>query len=355
MNYLEALKTDNAEIASRLFERLNSGEQVATGDFLDFGNDKAILEAYLRRPGRGIGGSLVLRASDIFEPGINHDAALDVAAATEVQNAYFLIVDDWIDKSPIRKGQPTVHESYAALTTPENRHQAASRAVLLGMFALHASQLMVLGETAFPNQIGVLRNMQEGAMRVTAGLSLEQSIASNPELQTQQSVLDVYNLKTCYYSFITPLLSGLILANTDSETLHNFTSFGHELGLAFQLQDDLMGTFGDPNITGKPNTDDMQEGLYTYIIDTACQLLPEGAYSRLLELHGKPVILPHEAQEYRQILSAYEIPGVIAATAREHLTAASEKLQTFWNPNWNEQVFKYLSSLIAFLKQKKYH
>lgn len=79
--------------------------------------------------------------------------------------------------------------------------------------------------------------------------------------------LKIYRYKTASYSFIGPLLSGAICAGADGDTLQMLERFAEKIGVAYQLQDDLLGVFGDEKETGKSTLSDLREGKQTLLIN----------------------------------------------------------------------------------------
>ena len=85
----------------------------------------------------------------------------------------------------------------------------------------------------------------------------------------------VNRYKTAAYTIERPLHLGAALAGADEATIGAFRGYGRDVGIAFQLRDDLLGVFGDPAITGKPAGDDLREGKRTELFATAVGLLAE--------------------------------------------------------------------------------
>ena len=98
--------------------------------------------------------------------------------------------------------------------------------------------------------------------------------------------------KSAKYSVEAPLAIGACLAGADPTQLAALRAFGLPLGIAFQLRDDLLGVFGDPEVTGKPAGDDLREGKRTVLVTLARQKLPASARRVVDELLGDPDLDP---------------------------------------------------------------
>jgi geranylgeranyl diphosphate synthase type I len=90
-----------------------------------------------------------------------------------------------------------------------------------------------------------------------------------------EAALRVCRYKTAAYTVQRPLLLGGALADAPATQLAAYEAFGSDIGVAFQLRDDLLGVFGDPEVTGKPAGDDLREGKRTYLVALALRRAEE--------------------------------------------------------------------------------
>ena len=197
--------------------------------------------------------------------------ALQAVSALELLQACALVHDDLIDASDSRRGADTVHVAFAKRHTergwlgdPERFGLAAS--VLVGDVALAWAEDMYATAPLPATALAAARPFWQ-AMRteVLAGQYLDvhtQAVGdSSPE-----AAMRVNELKTAAYTVVRPLQLGAALAGADDELLAVLRRFGHDIGVAFQLRDDLLGVFGDPAVTGKPAGDDLREGKRTLLL-----------------------------------------------------------------------------------------
>jgi geranylgeranyl diphosphate synthase type I len=115
--------------------------------------------------------------------------------------------------------------------------------------------------------------------------------------------MNVVRYKSAKYSIERPLHIGAALAGAGAETMAALSRFGLPLGEAFQLRDDLLGVFGDPEVTGKPAGDDLSEGKRTVLIALALDGLAPGDRQHLDTSLGKPLTEP-EVAELRRLVDA---------------------------------------------------
>ena len=230
-------------------------------------------------------------------------SVVDVAAALEVFHAAALVHDDIMDSSDTRRGMPAAHKRFAALHaengwTGSGRDFGISGGLLLGDLLLGWSdELIEQGLALLDSRSAANAARAEfNRMRtdVTAGQYLdileERSWRSSPESEQLSRAHRVLVYKSAKYSVEAPLAIGGSMGGGSSEQLAALRAFGLPLGIAYQLRDDLLGVFGDPELTGKPAGDDLREGKRTVLIAIARGDLPATAVRLLDELLGDPAL-----------------------------------------------------------------
>ncbi|QNO36510.1 polyprenyl synthetase family protein [Protaetiibacter sp. SSC-01] len=228
-------------------------------------------------------------------------AVVSVAAALELFHAAALVHDDIIDKSDIRRGRPAAHRAFESLHREQGWDGDAaafgtSTAILLG------DLLLGWADELFEDGLAMLDDPEAAraaraeffTMRteVTVGQYLdvleEDSWKSRPDSEALPRAHRVIVYKSAKYSVEAPLAIGGALAGGSLAQLAALREFGLPLGVAFQLRDDMLGVFGDPELTGKPSGDDLREGKRTVLIGLARQKMPPTAVRVLDELLGDP-------------------------------------------------------------------
>jgi geranylgeranyl diphosphate synthase type I len=181
--------------------------------------------------------------------------------ALELLQTYLLIHDDWMDDDDTRRGGPSVH---AALRERfGDRRAGDSVAVIAGDAACAMAQEALL-EVDAPAQrlVGAARELAGVQLAVCFGQLLDvRAWADSPS-----DVETVHGLKTSSYTVTGPVRIGAILAGANDRALDALTRFAGPLGVAFQLRDDLLGTFGDPRVTGKSAGSDLRQGKRTALV-----------------------------------------------------------------------------------------
>jgi geranylgeranyl diphosphate synthase type I len=227
-------------------------------------------------------------------------SVIAAAAALEVFHAAALVHDDLIDNSDTRRGRPSAHRALEAGHRGSGWLGDAdafgrSAAILLGDLLVAWSDDLLeegLAETS-PDRAAAARS-QYALMRreVTLGQFLdvaeESAFAGEPDDKHAERALRVASFKSARYSVQQPLAIGAALAGADAAQAAALAAFGHPLGMAFQLRDDVLGVFGDEAATGKPSGDDLREGKRTVLIAYAREALAPTARRIVDELVGDP-------------------------------------------------------------------
>ena len=222
------------------------------------------------------------------------------AAALEIFHAAALVHDDVIDNSDTRRGRPAAHR---ALEAAHRAHAWAgdaaafgrSGAVLLGdLLVAWSDDLLEEGLAAASVLDAATARTEYATMRreVTIGQFLdiaeESAYVTEPDQMHAERALRVASLKSARYSIQQPLAVGAALAGADAAQQAALAAFGHPVGMAFQLRDDVLGVFGDESVTGKPSGDDLREGKRTVLIAYARERLAPPARRIVDELVGDP-------------------------------------------------------------------
>ncbi|MEY4452080.1 MAG: hypothetical protein RLZZ380_1201 [Actinomycetota bacterium] len=213
-------------------------------------------------------------------------ALVDICAALEMFHAAALVHDDLLDNSDTRRGAPAVHKKFESLHTNSGWAGSASRfgqagSVLAGDLMLGwASELFDSGVKRAPSSEIAWNCRDEFAkmrIEVMAGQYLDiLEENAGPTRDADEAVgraNRVMLYKTAKYSIEAPLLIGASFCGASAETMRGLSAFAIPLGLAFQLRDDVLGVFGEPEVTGKPAGDDLREGKRTTLIALTRQTL----------------------------------------------------------------------------------
>jgi len=204
-------------------------------------------------------------------------------SALELLHACALVHDDVIDDSSTRRGKPTAHVRFAALHRERRWRGSAERfgtsaAILLGDLALAWADDIVF-EVSFGSKRSRAPDAQRRIQGVWGEIRTEvlggqylDIVAEASAAESVESAMNVDTFKTACYTVARPLQLGAAAAADRPDVQDLFGRFGTDLGVAFQLRDDVLGVFGDPTVTGKPSGDDLRSGKRTVLLAEAVQL-----------------------------------------------------------------------------------
>ncbi|MBS0024528.1 polyprenyl synthetase family protein [Microbacterium paraoxydans] len=247
------------------------------------------------------------------------DRLWDLCAALEIFQSAALVHDDLIDNSDTRRGRPAAHRAL------ESAHRAArwsgdaeefgrAAAVLLGdLLVAWSDDLLESALDGHPHAPAVRAEYARMRRDVTTGQYLdiaeESAWSVSPAEEHAERALRIASLKSARYSIEQPLVLGAAFAGADETQLAALRRFGHPVGLAFQLRDDVLGVFGDSAVTGKPAGDDLREGKRTVLIALTRAALDAPARNLLDELLGDPEL---SAQQVAALQSTITDSGALA-------------------------------------------
>jgi geranylgeranyl diphosphate synthase, type I len=227
--------------------------------------------------------------------GADGDAIVRAAASLELLQACALVHDDVIDRSETRRGSPAVHRRFAELHdsngwTGDGDQFGTAAAVLLGDLALIWADAMLVGS-------GFDGDTLRRAMPVWEAMRVEVMCGQYLDVVEQargggsvSRALRVARFKSAKYTIERPLHLGAVLAGADDQLLAALSGYGLPLGEAFQLRDDLLGVYGDPERTGKPAGDDLREGKRTVLVALAAEAADDDQAAVLDKHLGDPAL-----------------------------------------------------------------
>jgi geranylgeranyl diphosphate synthase type I len=203
--------------------------------------------------------------------GDDRERLLKTAVAVELIHTFLLIHDDIIDRDALRHGQPTLHERYREwgkkylnLAAPE--HFGDSIALIVGdmLFALGND---IIFNSGFPEKYlyAALSRMQKIVSQTVVGQARDIYIEYRGEASSAE-ILEMYEKKTARYTVEGPLHLGALLAGGTPELVAALTRYALPVGIAFQIQDDILGMYGDEQRIGKPIGSDIREGKITLLV-----------------------------------------------------------------------------------------
>lgn len=249
---------------------------------------------------------------------VPHATLIDLATAIELLHFSFLLHDDVIDGDTSRRGVPNLigtllhahggppadtgcgRATSASPRPAPALHFAHSAGILVGDLLLSAAHQSIARLELSPDRrVALLDLLEHTIMESVAGELVDVGLSDRVLTPTIESVLTMSARKTAAYTFEFPLRAAAIVAGVTPALERVLTLAGRHLGLAFQLQDDLLSVFGDPRDHGKPPYSDLREGKQTAIISYARST---DAWRHIQPLFGNPQLSDQEGQHMSALL-----------------------------------------------------
>lgn len=252
---------------------------------------------------------------------LNGSGTKDIVHASicmEILHSYILMLDDVMDKSDIRHNGPTAHIFYrdyhrSHFVKGDPDHFGVSMGLMTSLVASHLAQLS-LARMKFPaERIRMALDVINDRLMYT-GFGQVHDVLSEvkPDFTSEEEML-VLRWKTSTYTYEMPLHVGAVLAGGTKSDLKKISTYAIPAGIAFQLQDDLLGMYGSEERLGKPVGTDITEGKQTILVLTSREKGSPAQKKRLNALLGKDNLTPAELDDVRSI---FEETGAFAYTKK---------------------------------------
>jgi geranylgeranyl diphosphate synthase type I len=223
------------------------------------------------------------------------DDLLKLALAMELFHAGLLIHDDIMDNAETRRGMPSLHTAYTELLNKRQarypKNSGRSLAICAGNVSFFLG-MQLLSETDNP-KITTFCAKELQTVNYAQMQDIALGAAGKP-VEHLEEILSLYQNKTGRYSVLLPLTLGAMLGGAKEATLKHIAKFSDSLGIAYQLVDDTLDLFGNPQKTGKAVGTDIREGKQTPYIFFLRQLNDQADSSRIDTLFAKGETTPND-------------------------------------------------------------
>lgn len=339
------IRTYAVHVHETTSEQYGKYPTVVTDTFLDM----------LERGGKRMRGALVMAGYEMCG-GSDRQMIVRAATAIEMVHAHLLIIDDVQDRSALRRGKSTVHET---LKTYHEKHHWKGDAVHTGYsLALnaalaggHAAQMLIAGLNVDPELRSRAMGIIAHAILTTAhGQTLDfvQELTGEASVQSIEQTME---WKTAYYSILNPLCVGMVLAGAGCEDTDAIRDYALHTGKAFQITDDIIGVFGTDAQTGKSVMDDIREGKRTLLTVHASMHAAPDQIALLQRCLGDKNLSKTDFAACRQVLRDCGALEYAEQVAQQHVAAALAALDAADRP-WQAEQMAFLRDLVQSLLKR---
>ncbi|QVJ03183.1 polyprenyl synthetase family protein [Nocardiopsis eucommiae] len=236
-------------------------------------------------------------------------SALRACSAVEVLQSFALAHDDVMDAAPLRRGSPSFHAVYTRQHRERGlrgdaRRYGESLAILVGDLAMvWADDLLHESLADLPTGAAAHAVWRDMRTEVIAGQFLDLGAQADGD-RSEDRAVRIDQLKTATYTVERPLHMGAVMAGADEATVTALRAYGTDVGVAFQLRNDLMDAYGAPDHTGKRTGEDLREGKNTLLLACGVRRAEEAgdrSAQRALARVGRSSA-PEDAEEAARVL-----------------------------------------------------
>ncbi|MDX1501948.1 MAG: polyprenyl synthetase family protein [Thermoanaerobaculia bacterium] len=325
-----------------------TGEAPETAELVDR------LDPYVLRGGKRVRPAVLYYAYRACG-GRGEESVLPAAMAAELLHTYLLIHDDIMDRAETRRGEPAAHRQFSRDHRERGwagdaDHHGLSVAILLGDLAhTYADELFAACDVDEKRRAEAGARFSLMCREVIAGQYLEMTAAQRARA-TEEDLLRVLRMKSGRYSVQRPMEIGALLAGAPAATLDGLSRLGGLAGEAFQLQDDLLGMFGDRQEVGKPVGGDLVEGKFTLLIFHTLGRCSAEERDAVLAALGNAGARAEEIDRVRGIIRAVGAERQVTGMIDERLREAAGILEGLGLERDGRDFF---SGLIEYLRTRR--
>lgn len=267
---------------------------------------------------------LTLLTCDLF--GGKAENALDAALAIEVFHNFTLVHDDIMDSAPIRRGKETVHMKW-----DENTGILSGDAMMI-----MANQCFESYNANIFKELMILFN--KTALEVCEGQQLDMDFETRNDVLIPEYLTMITNKTSVLVA--AAMKMGAIIAEASPEDASKIYDFGLNLGIAFQLQDDYLDTFGDAAVFGKQIGGDILENKKTFLYLKALEVSSDQDKTKLLDFYNSTEQNNSKVKAVTNLFMENRIPEITITEIEKYSNKAFEVLETMNISNDKKAVLK---------------
>lgn len=292
------------------------------------GNPKSLYNAashLITHGGKRLRPFMVIKSCQVL--GGSKKNAMHAASAVEMIHNFSLIHDDIMDNDEIRHGVPTTHKKYGM-----------PLAILAGDVLFSKAYEVVSNSNLSGNStVQLVSRLAKACVDICEGQWLDVSMGEGKRIPSQKEYIEMISKKTAAL-FDVSCAMGAICATNNKKDIENLSSFGMNLGIAFQITDDLIGVIGDPKMTKKPVGNDLREGKKSLPILMALKNAGRSDKKTILKVFGNSKTKRAQMQKAVNIIKDLGIEQDVRNQAQKYAKKAESSLSKYSGSAKNELV-----------------
>ncbi len=317
----------------------------------------SILRNYFLSGGKRIRPLLCIATCNAFKDKPDNRIIIPSVGTEFLHNAS-LIHDDIIDKDEFRRGKPSFHYRFRQYHEQYDLKKMVAQDFGTNIGIIGGDTAFFMGLEAYLfNEFETELNLkaieyyQQVFKEISDGVLIEIDMVNKKELKIQDYI-EMISLKTGAL-IEKSILIGANYALVDKKYKKYLSTYGTNLGIIFQIIDDILGTFGDEKITGKPTDGDIREGKKTCLLIEAYNKLENKKRNRLNELIGKQDMTNNNVQEVKDLFVEADVENSCKTLANSFLQGAKASLDKL-KPLINQSELDFFESLLNFVAERKF-
>ena len=283
------------------------------------GNPKKLYDAaghLIIHGGKRLRPYMVIRSCQIV--GGKSSNAMSAASAVEMIHNFSLVHDDIMDNDEMRHGVPTVHKKFGM-----------PLAILAGdVLFSKAFQIISDSKLSSSATTQLVSRLAKACVDICEGQLLDIKMAEERKIPSQTEYITMIGKKTAAL-FDVSCAMGAICASNKIKDISNLSSFGRNLGIAFQITDDLIGVMGDPKVTKKPVGNDLREGKKSLPILMAIKLAKGKDKKIILKAFGNSKVSKKDLMKAVDTIRALKIEENVRTQALKYAEKAEKSLAKY--------------------------
>lgn len=270
--------------------------------------------------------------------------------SVELVHTALLMHDDVMDQDVTRRGLPTTHKYF------ENGdpHYGETMAINTGDAVLEIGQELLL-KSNYNNKLVIkaTQKMLRGITQTAWGQAYDSTVEKIIEQCDEDDVMTVHKAKTAIYTYENPLYIGAILAGLGDDVLKVLTDYSMDGGVAFQLQDDILGVFGDPQKTGKSANSDLLQGKVTLLILKTLELGSAEQINNLKKVWGKRVASENDIENAKKAIKDSGSLDYSIKISRDLAQKAVVTAQALRKLNCNSEAVDFIAGISEYMANRE--
>lgn len=300
------------------------------------------------RPAKRIRGAFTYYAYMLGHDTVDSRIWNPVMALELVQTA-LLIHDDVMDQDKMRRGKPTTHLMFEG----GDRHYGESMAYAIGDFVLTMGYQLLIDARYDPTLVNrATSKLLRGIVNTAFGQAYDITLEKQKGEWSENDVLNLHRAKTAIYTYDNPLAVGAILAGLDDETLGVLHDYSTDGGVCFQLQDDVLGVFGDPKKTGKSANSDLLQGKRTLLIQKTLERGTEAQQKTIEKIWGKRTADASDIDAAKHVIVDTGSLDYSVAVSRKLAKKAVNTAEKLRKMNLNSEAIDFIQGVAQYMVER---